>query len=105
VQPQVDEVGITKNFPNSFRETGLHAQLQKQEIKNVVICGAMSHMCIDTTTRAAFDLGYQSIVISDACASDTSACSLHGWFARVICRGDFFRCMAYPIMHTICSSL
>jgi hypothetical protein len=36
VQPQADEVGITKNFPNSFRETGLHAQLQKQEIKNVV---------------------------------------------------------------------
>ena len=34
----------------------------------VIICGAMTHMCIDTTTRAAFDLGYKCHVIPDACA-------------------------------------
>jgi isochorismate hydrolase len=35
----------------------------------LVICGAMSHMCIDATTRAAFDLGFNCIVIEDACAT------------------------------------
>jgi len=34
-----------------------------------VICGAMSHMCIDATTRAAFDLGFKCMVIQDACAT------------------------------------
>jgi nicotinamidase-related amidase len=40
-----------------------------QGIDNLIICGAMSHMCIDTTTRAAFDLGYKSTVVFDACAT------------------------------------
>ena len=35
----------------------------------MVICGAMSHMCIDATTRAAFDLGFECTVIQDACAT------------------------------------
>jgi nicotinamidase-related amidase len=69
VKPQNDEAIIKKNFPNSFRETGLQEALQQLQIENLVICGAMSHMCIDTTTRAAFDLGYKNIVISDACAT------------------------------------
>ena len=35
----------------------------------LVICGAMSHMCIDTTARAAKELGFACTVISDACAT------------------------------------
>jgi nicotinamidase-related amidase len=38
-------------------------------VKNLVICGAMSHMCIDATTRAAFDLGFNCVVAEDACTT------------------------------------
>jgi len=38
-------------------------------VRELIVCGAMSHMCIDTTVRAAFDLGYHSIVVEDACAT------------------------------------
>jgi nicotinamidase-related amidase len=38
-------------------------------VEEVVICGAMSHMCVDATTRAAFDLGFRCVVIEDACAT------------------------------------
>ena len=69
VKPHASERVITKHFPSSFRETELHQYLQDAEVKELVICGAMSHMCIDTTTRAAFDLGYVCTVISDACAT------------------------------------
>lgn len=69
VMPQPEEPVITKHFPNSFRETGLLDQLRQADIKELVICGAMSHMCIDATTRAAFDLGYTCSAIEDACAS------------------------------------
>lgn len=41
------------------------------------ICGAMSHVCIDTTTRAAFDLGYKSVVISEACATKNLSFNSH----------------------------
>lgn len=69
VAPQADEIVVVKNFPNSFRNTDLLEILKKQEIDDLVICGAMSHMCIDATTRAAFDLGFNCTVVEDACAT------------------------------------
>lgn len=69
VAPQPDETVIVKYFPNSFRGTHLLEHLKDSEVEEVVICGAMSHMCIDATTRAAFDFGFQCIVIEDACAT------------------------------------
>ena len=69
VAPQAGEHLVVKNFPNSFRDTTLLNILQKQQIKSLVICGAMSHMCIDATTRAAFDLGFDCKLAEDACAT------------------------------------
>lgn len=69
VQPYENEPLVTKHFPNAFRDTELNTILQEAGIEELVLCGAMSHMCIDTTTRAAFDLGYKCHVISDACAT------------------------------------
>ena len=69
VLPQGDEPVITKNFPNSFRETGLDDLLKQKDIEEVVVGGAMSHMCVDATTRAANDLGYRTVTIHDACAT------------------------------------
>ncbi len=69
VKPQESEPVIIKHYPSSFRETKLDEMLQESDIEELVICGAMSHMCIDTTTRAAFDLGYKCCVVSDACAT------------------------------------
>jgi nicotinamidase-related amidase len=69
VTPRNGEIVVEKNFPNSFRGTSLSEILRKVKPDNLVICGAMSHMCIDATTRAAFDLGFNCIVVEDACAT------------------------------------
>jgi len=69
VAPLPNEMIVQKNFPNSFRDTSLLHQLNDANIEEIVICGAMSHMCVDATTRAAFDLGYNCVVIEDACAT------------------------------------
>jgi nicotinamidase-related amidase len=69
VAPQPGETIIQKNFPNAFRATDLEQQLRDAGIEQMVIVGAMSHMCIDATTRAAFDLGFQCTVVEDACAT------------------------------------
>lgn len=69
LKPLQNETLVTKHFPSAFRETGLHETLRAAAIDELVICGAMSHMCIDTTTRAAFDLGYRCHVAADACAT------------------------------------
>jgi nicotinamidase-related amidase len=69
VTPQDGESVILKNYPNSFRDTSLLQQIKEKQIDSLVICGAMSHMCIDATTRAAFDYGISCTVAEDACAT------------------------------------
>ena len=69
VAPLAGETVITKHFPNAFRASELAAALPPADVTQLVIVGAMSHMCIDATTRAAFDLGYQCTVLADACAT------------------------------------
>ncbi|HEV8272257.1 MAG TPA: cysteine hydrolase family protein [Chitinophagaceae bacterium] len=69
VQPLQNEKIVTKNFPNGFRETDLHDYLQEQQIEHMVICGMMSHMCIDSTARAGRDLGYRITIAEDACTT------------------------------------
>jgi nicotinamidase-related amidase len=69
VQPWDNEKVIEKHFPNSFRETGLHSILTENQIRNLVICGMMTHMCVDASVRAAKDYGFNCTLISDACAT------------------------------------
>ena len=69
VAPADGEKVITKNYVNSFRDTDLKATLDAGGIEEVVIVGAMSHMCVEGATRAAADFGYKTSVIHDACAT------------------------------------
>ena len=69
VLPLPTEKKIVKHFPNSFRETELLDYLKSNKIENLVICGMMTHMCIDATTRAAKDVGFNCLLIGDACAT------------------------------------
>ena len=76
VRPGADEPVFRKHFPNSFRETPLLEHLRTAGISQLVIAGMMTHMCIDTTTRAAADHGFQCFLAHDACA--TRALSFNG---------------------------
>ncbi len=76
VKPKAGEPLIQKHFPNAFRGTQLLEKIRTDGIDQLVICGAMSHMCIDATTRAAFDLGFKCTVVEDACA--TRDLAFHG---------------------------
>lgn len=69
VKPKEGEKVFAKQFPNSFRDTGLLEYLRSNNITELVIVGMMTHMCIDATTRAAFDYGFSCTVIGDACAT------------------------------------
>jgi nicotinamidase-related amidase len=100
VAPQLNESLIIKHTPDSFFQTELHKRLSANNIKRLVVCGMMSHMCIDTTVRTAKQMGYEVVVISDACTTkdlvwngtvipaetvhSTFMASLQGTFAQVI---------------------
>ena len=69
VTPRAGEPLFQKKYPNSFRDTSLLNYTQEHQISQLVIAGMMTHMCIDTTTRAAADLGFSCVLASDACAT------------------------------------
>lgn len=107
VKPVADEPVVVKNFPSAFRGTELQDLLKNAGIEQLVVCGAMTQMCVDTTVRAAFDLGYKSHVISDACATrnlefegrtvpasavqDAFMAALNGLFAAVLTTDDYLQ--------------
>ena len=69
VAPIAGESVIVKHYPNSFVQTDLDQQLKAAGIKNVVLAGFMTHMCINSTTRGAFNLGYAVTVPAAATAT------------------------------------
>lgn len=69
VRPFEGETVILKHYPNSFRETPLKEVLERQKVKKLTIIGSMSHVCIDATTRAASDKGYDVTVLHDCVAT------------------------------------
>jgi nicotinamidase-related amidase len=73
VAPAAGEPVIEKNFPNSFRATDLKQRLDKAGIKQLVVAGMMTQMCVDSSVRAAADLGYRVTLLADACATRTQS--------------------------------
>lgn len=69
VAPDGQEPVIVKKHINAFKETDLKQRLDAFNVQEIVVMGAMSHMCIDAVVRAAADMGYPVTVLHDACAT------------------------------------
>lgn len=109
VLPLPSEFVVVKHVPNAFSQTDLHQQLKALEIEHLIICGMMTHMCIDTTVRAAQDYGYPVTLLQDACTTkdlrgasgiiaapvvhDTFIAALNGTFARIVATSTFIESM------------
>jgi len=69
IAPLPGEAVVLKHFPSSFRDTNLLDVLRGLSATRLTVCGMMTHMCVDTTVRAAFDLGFAVRLVADACAT------------------------------------
>ena len=104
VAPLPGEKVITKKEANGFNGTDLLNYLMTLKVKRLVICGMQTQMCVEATTRAAYDYGFKCIVAQDACAArnlkfsdrTVSAADVHastlailnGYYAKVVSSGD-----------------
>ncbi len=69
VAPLPGEAVVMKDEVNAFLRTDLQARLQAAGIKRLIVCGMQTHMCVEGASRAASDLGYEVVVVADACAT------------------------------------
>ncbi|ORW22914.1 isochorismatase [Mycolicibacter nonchromogenicus] len=69
VAPRGAEPVVVKAYPNSFVQTELNDILQKQGATNLILAGFMTHMCVNSTARGAFNLGYAPTVVASATAT------------------------------------
>jgi nicotinamidase-related amidase len=61
------ETVLVKHVNSGFIGTGLEALLRERGIDTVVIVGATTNHCIETTTRMAGNLGFNALLVRDAC--------------------------------------
>lgn len=69
VAPKPGEPVIVKTYPNSFEKTDLDATLKGLDVKDLVLTGFMTHVCVNSTGRAAFNHGYRATVVASATAT------------------------------------
>jgi len=69
VAPRDGEVVVVKQYPNSFVQTDLDERLKTMGATNLVLAGFMTHMCVNSTARGAFNLGYAPTVVAAATAT------------------------------------
>ncbi|WP_072392178.1 cysteine hydrolase family protein [Hyphomicrobium sp. CS1GBMeth3] len=69
VAPAAGEKVITKAYPSSFEKTDLDEELKRLGVNNLVLAGFMTHVCVNSTARAAFNHGYSTTVVGNATAT------------------------------------
>lgn len=95
VQPAAGEPVIHKRAPNAFLGTELEQRLRDHSVSEIVVAGMMTSMCVDATTRAGADLGFEMTVVPDACAApslshdghDVAAPDVHAAFIAALGQG------------------
>jgi len=68
-----DDLVLSKTSSSPFNSTGVDQFLRNLDIDTLLVCGVVSNGCVEGTIRDASDLGYQVVMVEDACAAVTPA--------------------------------
>jgi nicotinamidase-related amidase len=68
-----DDVVFSKVSSSPFNSTAIDRFLRNLDVDTLLVCGVVTNGCVEGTVRDASDLGYQVIMVEDACAAVTPA--------------------------------
>jgi len=89
VKPRRGELVLNKTTTSGFNSAPLDHALRAFGVRSVVITGISTNSCVETTARDAADLGYETLVVEDACGAarqeyhDATLVSIRRQFGRV----------------------
>ena len=73
LEPGPGEQVITKDVNSGFIGTELEIKLRRDRVSRLVVAGYFTNMCVETTVRAAGNMGYDVYLAHDACAAGNRA--------------------------------
>jgi nicotinamidase-related amidase len=99
---RTDEPLVRGQAANGFDRTILDTILRIAGVDSLVLVGIATDVAVESTARAASDLGYRTIVVSDACTADSderhtsSLDVLRKWFAETPTADDVLNTLGAP---------
>ena len=97
IKPEDSDHVVIKRRDSAFQDTELRVWLQSEGINTLIICGVDTSICVETSLRDAFNIGYDVILISDATASginkhyETTLERVRDYYGLVMTVERFFR--------------
>ena len=100
-----EDIVVTKDVNSGFIGTSLEVDLRRAAVDRLVVAGFFTNMCIETTVRMAGNLGFDTYLVHDGCATtnrlgldgtdhepqlvhDMAVANLHGEFCTAISTYD-----------------
>ena len=102
LRPQRGEVVLNKITTSAFNSTGVDRILRNLDVNALVFVGAATNVCVESTLRDAYDLGYSCVLVEDACASFTrdahegTVANVRRTFGRVVKTDDVVALLDQP---------
>ncbi len=104
-EPDASDIVVTKDVNSGFIGTSLEIQLRRAAINRLVVVGFFTNFCIETTVRMAGNLGFDTYLVHDCCATtnrvdldgrdhdpelvhNLSVANMHGEFCTAITTND-----------------
>ncbi len=76
-EPNADDIVVTKDVNSGFIGTSLEIQFRRAGINRLVVVGFFTNFCVETTVRMAGNLGFDTYLVHDCCAT-TNRTDLEG---------------------------
>lgn len=97
-EPQPGDVQLDKNRYGSFTGTNLEIMLRNKGIETLIMTGGATNVCVESTVREGFMLGFNIVLVEDACATisrelhEGTLATARLWFGRVERARDIVAC-------------
>lgn len=69
LSPELDELVVQKDVNSGFIGTNLEIELRRRGVRRLVVVGFFTNMCVETTVRMAGNMGFDTYLVEDACAT------------------------------------